>query len=445
MRSDYDAKGLEKKKPGVHYAWVIFVGCCFMQAGGLGAVLDACGVFFVPVCTEMGFTRAELSSYLSAYFLAKIIAMFYVGSVLPKVNIRVLLSTMFILVCLAIAAMGFYREPWQWWISGLIFGFAGSFIFVIPVPILIGNWFHKRTGITMGIAMAFSGIGAAIFAPLFTWIISEVGWRNAYFIVAAILAAVVLPWTMFVFRFKPEDMGLKPYGYVEGHTEATGSKITVSEAGVPVLKALKSSAFWVCFVLTGMIAFFAGFNSFLPGFAESIGFSAMFGATLLTAVSLGNITDKILMGWLNDILGVQFTFVAQFIMVGIGLALFIFVREPWLIYVAAFFFGVQNSLVSVSTPLLLRQIFGTKDFPRIFSYARIGTGVFGFFGAPVIGGLFDMTGSFNPGFAVGIVICLIGCALVPIAYSCRKKLIWEDRDHESSPVIRSSRVETTAV
>ena len=48
-------------------------------------------------------------------------------------------SAAVLLVIAAVAAMGFYTEPWQWWVSGIVFGLAGSFIFVMPAPILISN------------------------------------------------------------------------------------------------------------------------------------------------------------------------------------------------------------------------------------------------------------------------------------------------------------------
>ena len=55
-----------------------------MQAGGLGAVLDAAGVFFVPVCDDLGFTRSELSLYLTFYFIATVFAMPLVGKWITK-------------------------------------------------------------------------------------------------------------------------------------------------------------------------------------------------------------------------------------------------------------------------------------------------------------------------------------------------------------------------
>jgi MFS family permease len=138
------------------------------------------------------------------------------------------------------------------------------------------------------------------------------------------------------------------------------------------------------------------------------------------------VTDKLLMGWLNDKVGVRLTVLIQLVMVILGFLGFIFLSQnPVLLLIAAFFFGVQNSLVSVSTPLLIRQIFGERDFTQIYAYARIGTGLIGCLGPVTVGYLYDWSGSFNPAFGVGIGICLVGLVVVRIAYVTRKKLVWE--------------------
>lgn len=123
-----------------------------------------------------------------------------------------------------------------------------------------------------------------------------------------------------------------------------------------------------------------------------IGFSALVGSSLLTAVMVGNVVEKLLVGWLNDRVGVQFTVNIQLAMVALGFAGFMFAGDNLvLLYASAFLFGAQNSLVSVSTPLLVRQLFGERDFPAIFTYARIGTGVIGCLGPVTVAAIFDAT------------------------------------------------------
>ena len=114
-------------------------------------------------------------------------------------------------------------------------------------------------------------------------------------------------------------------------------------------------------------------------------------------------------------------------MVALGFAGFMFAGDNLvLLYASAFLFGAQNSLVSVSTPLLVRQLFGERDFPAIFTYARIGTGVIGCLGPVTVAAIFDATGSFVPAFALGIGITALGFATVRLAYARRGKLAWAE-------------------
>jgi MFS family permease len=432
---------MDKSKPNLHYAWLIAIGCCFMNAGGLGAILDAGGAFYPHIIEETGWLRGDLLIYLSFYFVTTVVAMPIVGWALEKFNIRVVLSVAMIITCLGLAAMGIYQEVWQYRISGVIFGFFGSFIFVVPAPILILNWFKKRKGIVLGVTMCFSGVGGAILAPVFTLLINHFGWRMSYFIAAIIIAIMVLPFTLFVFRLRPADMGLKPYGWTEEDEAVEQARLAesrlsvaddgksggkISYPGVPFKRGILSIQFVCMFLLCGLIAYFAGFNSNMVLIGTSFGFESLAASGILSAVMAGNMFDKLFMGYLNDKIGVNLTFFLQCGMVFFGFICFLFLQH-WVygIYLAGFLFGAQNSLYSVSTPLLIRRFFGEKDYTKLFTCARIGTGVIGLFGPPTIGYIRDFTGNYDGAFIVGIG-CILGCVLtVAIAELTRKRRVWD--------------------
>jgi len=423
----------ELQKASNRRAIIILIGVCFMQAGGLGAILDAAGVFFVPVCEDLGFARAEIAFYLTCYLLGTIVAMPFVGNWISRFNINKLLTIAFTLVVIAVGLCSQYNEPWQWWISGVVYGTAGSFIFVIPGPILITNWFDKHRGIAMGVSMSFSGIGGAILSPVFTAVIQAMGWRNAYIVAAIVMAAMVLPWTAFVFKLHPEDIGLIPYGADPNKAKQNESLATnpdrPSFPGVPARSALKTVPFWAMFCVAGFVAYFAGFNSHLPGYAVSIGFDAMFGATLVTATMVGNVVEKLIIGWLNDKIGVQLTVYIQLVMVASGLFLLTVVgNNAILMYLACFLFGAQNSIYSVSIPLLTRYLFGEKDFPKLFAWTKIGTGVIGCVGPTSIAMVYDVTGSFVGAFYIGVGVAVAAAIAVTLAIKFRHTLTWQDEN-----------------
>ena len=177
------------------------------------------------------------------------------------------MSTCAILVVFALGLMSVYDELWQWYASGVVFGLAGSFLFVVPAPILIGNWFYRRTGLATGVAMAFSGIGAAAFSPLFTLLIGQIGWRATYVVAAVVAAALILPWTLFVFRFSPGKMGLRPYGWTDGESGAEQEADFPVQQGATLRQALPTAAFLLLFLFAGMSSCY-GASPILPSQRE---------------------------------------------------------------------------------------------------------------------------------------------------------------------------------
>ena len=171
-----------KKK--LHYAWIVLVGCCGLTST-MGIILNTGGQWFASVTGELGFSTTELGLYLTVCSLGLGLAAPFVGRLLPKANIRVLLTACALASVAALGAMAFYDAPWQWWVSGAVIGLAGGFVFLVPAPIILGNWFAKKTGFVVGIAMACTGIAAAIMNPIVATLIASLGWRTTYLVTAA--------------------------------------------------------------------------------------------------------------------------------------------------------------------------------------------------------------------------------------------------------------------
>lgn len=394
------------------------IGCCFLQAGALGAIMNSGGIFFVPICNDLGFDRGALALYLTFYFIATTFTYPFVAKFLPKWDFRIFLTGCFLVIAATEACMGLMTEIWQWYLAGVVLGISGALVFVVASTVLIENWFIKKRGTALGIAMCGSGIGGVIFPILGTWLIGEIGWRMAYPAIAVIICILVLPWTLFVFRLHPEDMGLKPYGADEAESVEEERK---DIHGMPAKKALFTLAFVCIFIYAGIEALFSGYNNHLPGFAESLGYSAAFGAEILALAQLGYTVATLVMGWVTDKIGVA---ASTYITLGITAASllgFAFLQDQIPLMVAAFVFGMNSVIITISVPTLLSEIFGKKYFAQILSYSRM-SGIIGCFGAAAVGACYDITGSYVGSFFGGIVILIICAILVAIALTQRKKI-----------------------
>ena len=410
----------------LHRAWVMLIGCSILTAGTLGAIFGGCGVFYVPICTDLGFARNEIASWQQAHFLSMIPAMPLAAKLLERFDLRIVMSVSALACALAAGLMSTYTAIWQWICSGVIYGTFGSCLMQLPQAAILGNWFQRKTGLAMGISTAIGSIGSATFAMVFASIIMASGWRSAYIVQGIIVAACSLPFTLFVFRLRPSDVGALPYGYdPQGSPEAARTEALPSQRGVPLRRGLPSLAFVMIFLFAGAAALIgSGFDAHLPGYAESVGHSALFGASLVSALQLGSFCEKLAMGWANDRFGIQRTVYLEFVIVAAGMIGLVVFRAEWAMLLAAFLFGVQDSFTSISLPLLLRKFFGERDFTQYYAWARIGSGIFGSFGSRLVGLSFDLTASFVPAFLLAVCLCVLGAVFVTVARVSARRLPW---------------------
>lgn len=262
---------VKERQGRIHYAWWVLVACCMMMLGGQGIINNCSGIFYAPAAEAYGVGRGDISFYRTVANLATCCALPLAGKYLPRWNVRIVLPVAMGIVCISAASMPLCAEVWMWYVIGAIQGLLGAFVFLVPAPIILANWFYKRTGFAVGFAMAFSGLGGVVFNPIISYAVALWGWQTAYLVYAGLAALVTLPFLIFVMRYKPEDVGLKPYGWEE--RSSANDEDDVSEAkGVTLHDAVRSPVFWMTLLLIGLIAFraptintFRGLPSVLAG------------------------------------------------------------------------------------------------------------------------------------------------------------------------------------
>lgn len=396
--------------------------------------MNSAGIFYTPVTEDLGIGLGPLALYITVYFFVTTFTYPFVARILPKYNINVVLSLSVALCCISMGLMSTYTSVWQWYFSGVLFGIGGAFVFVVAATVLVENWFDKKRGLALGLTQCFSGIGGAIFPLIGTMLINQIGWRSTYLILAIVAAALVLPWTLFVFKFKPEDKGLKPYGYEEVKTKA--GRVASVYPGVSARKALLTIAFWALFLYGGVEALMSGYNTHLPGFAVSIGLGDMFGSQMLSLSMIGYVFATVIMGWLTDKIGVVIPSFITLLVTALSLFGFAVFHDQLPLSVCAFFFGTNSVIITISMATLVSDIFGRKDYTKILSYIRM-SGCIAAFGSSAIGFVYDATGRFEISFYAGIVILAVCAFLVAIAVSQKKKIkskYWVDAETRTNSV-----------
>ncbi len=399
---------MELRRP--HYAWWIMLGCSAIVFAGLGILNNCAGVFFKPVCDDLGFTRARFSAYTSIQAVTVIFTLPLVGRALPRVNLRAFLTTLVVLFCGAFMAMSQFHSLASWYVAGLVMGLGTGSLVLLVAPVLVNNWFEDRAGLAMGIVMACSGLGGALFNPVGSFIIEQYGWRAAYLVLGGVALVVMLPFTLFVLRFRPSDIGLEPYveAWRTVPVPSQGEGVPPQDvSGIPANVAFRSASFAAVLAFVIGVAFFVSIQQHLPGFASSIGHSPHVGASVLSVCMIGMVIGKIGLGGMNDRIGPFRTAISGIGVALLGLVLLVVgTRAVAGLLAGAFMVGIGVALPTVQNPMLVRELFGQKEYSSIFSVVTMVLCVVGAVGVIGVGVVFDSTGSFVPAFVLaGAALC----------------------------------------
>lgn len=418
-------------KSGAAWGWLIVVAFGFVMAGGLGTILAGSGNFIPAILGETGWDPAQFTLWITMYAFGMAVSMSYVGTLWVKLNTTILLTVSFVVSIAALAAMSFYTEIWQFYISGFIIGLSGGCYFMVSAPIIITNWFAKRVGLALGTIGILGSILIAVLSPIHAAIIQAVGWRTAYLYVSVISLVIVLPWIFLVIRFKPEDKGMRPVGWKPGTEDiTTGAE---DAPGASVKSGVLTIAFFAIFIAAGLAALYGGYRN-LWGLAVDQwalenplwGYNPGTTAILISVTSLFNLTGP-LIGLVIDKIGAYKTsYICLFLSLLASVGLF-FVHGPlWILCVLVFCFAFTDPVVGTLAPLLVRETFGPRNYSKILSYVQIGIGLIGGFSNPIIASIYTATGNnFNSSILFGAVISGV-CILLVLAAALTKKTIkWE--------------------
>lgn len=412
-------------KPGFHYVWVILIGCCCAAAGGFGAVVNVVSVYLLPVVTSLQIGPGDWMIWLSTFSIAACITLPLWGKAMNTKNFNVVTTCAALITIVGYLMFAFGSGAVWYWIWGAVMG-CGLMVFgSLVIPTLLGNWVAKGVrGRFLGVATAFTGIGTFVWAPLFTYLVQAIGWSATYIVNAVIMAVLLLPFTMFLFKFRPSDKGLHPYG-IEKESADSGAADDAASLGVSKKEALRSVPFYLVIAIVLMLSIGGGFNTNMAaiavnGLAGLIEESSLatIGAWMISVAAAGNVISKIVFGTMNDKLGIKPTFYFFAVLYLACFAIWMFAPSVPGYLVAAFCFGTHNGIVSVGVPIITRMLFGNKEYAPIFSTIMTVNALIGGFAATIISYIYQITGSYEAGFGLGIVmvVLLFVCFTVIVKY-----------------------------
>lgn len=365
------------------------------------------GVFFTPMLSEFGWSRAVTSGGFSASQIVRGLAGIVMGRLNDKVGPRKVLTGCALLLGVGYLLMYFIHSLWQFYVFYTLLMGLGLSGFFVPMLSTVARWFMRKRAAMSGIVMAATGVATLVGAPLASMLLSVYSWRFAFVIMGAAVL-LVIPVSAQFLRREPAEAGQSPDGEVK-NLEAKRSE----PVGMYLSQAIRTSSFWLYFFAGTSIAYclFTIMVHIVPH-AIVINMSPADAANILATFGLFNLVGRLLLGNAADRIGDRRLYVIGFsVTVASFFGLALLPGQAWMLYSVAGVFGIaQGGMGTVGSPLLA-EMFGLRSHGLIFGVANVGYTIGAALGPIVTGYIFDVTGGYQMAFIVSFAVAVVGLFL----------------------------------
>jgi MFS family permease len=292
--------------------------------------------------------------------------------------------------------------------------FAGVAIIGLGLLLLshtVGNWFHRRVSIAMGILVSGAAAGGLLL-PLVTRLIDIFKWRVAMAIFGLGAWGILLPLSL-LFRHRPEQYGYLPDGDPSGKPPASEGQSPVQGNGVDsgVKQVLKSSYFWhtVIGFMCHMLVMNAVVTHIMP-YLSSIDITRSFSSLMASTIALTSILGRLSFGWLGDIFDKRRVTALSFVLACLGLLSLGYVATAgtWMLVPSLVFVGLGYGGAVPMMPALLREYFGRVRLATVLGLFMGIAALGGMAGPPLVGLAFDKLGSYQVAWFACAGVVIIG-------------------------------------
>jgi MFS family permease len=393
------------------YAWVVLAAAALVSLlqGGLHYGF---AVFFKPLSESFGWSREATSGVFSVYAIVQGLAAMVLGGASDRFGYRKVILPAAFLVGLGFVLNSRISALWHLYLTyGLLIGISFSAFFPIANSALV-RWFTRHQGLALGILMSGGGAGTAIFLPIIERLIFNYGWRTSFLLLGVSTWLILIPCSLLI-RYPKETPAQEPQKEHDQSLEDKRKRGNKPDDSSSIVKAAFSSpSLWM---LIGVFALISFPNQMvmvhLINYATDIGITAFVAATFVSAIGVAKVVGPLVLGGLSDRLGPTKVLILSVLGMMAGLIWLLFAREVWMFYLFAigygFFFGGLGPMIGA----LIHRFFGPRAVATLVGVLVFSLLVGGSLGVWAGGRIFDLTGSYQVAFGLGILMCFVALGL----------------------------------
>jgi len=368
--------------------WRVAAVCHIGVLTGFATVFIYSFSFMVkPVQHEFGWDNEQIARAFSLAAISVAICSPFMGRLFDHIEPRKLIAAMMAALGLGLGSLA-YLTPHltQLYASSVFIGIAGTGTYQLGYARIVTGWFERRLGAALSIVVAGSGVGSLMIPPLVQNLISTVGWRHTYLVLAAFPLLVGAPLT-FVFARAPRSAI---------HRDTTTLKSSGGTSGMAWPQAVTSLSFWL--LALGVCALSLSENGALAHLAPMLsqhGLNPRDVALTASLLGVSSVIGRFILGSLLDYLRGSYIAFASLLAAAAGMFLLTHASTFSAAAPAAFIAGLGAGCELDLIPYMLRRYFGLRSFSTLYGLVYTGFAIAGATAPLIVGRIYDATGSYN--------------------------------------------------
>ena len=399
-----------------HYAWVICLACTLSASCSLGIATTVFSVYMSPIMDAYGFSKAETSLIPTVATLACTLFILIGTRLYHKTGIRFGVMLGLLSFALSNVLFAFSTHLAGFYIGAVFSGIPTAISGILPISMIITNWFSRRKGLALGLSMSGSGIGTIVAPPIIAGSIEANGLRLTLLLEAALVFVLAVA-VFLLLRAKPEDMGLTKYGQ-----EDAGQNGAAAHRPEEDCRPRLSGRWGAPLVMASMLLFgYIGVavTSHISVHYVALGYQNTFAAVMVSIFGVSVICGKLLLGVLSDRLGCYAANYIHFGLLFLAMLLFCFVnRSIAAAYLSPLLLGLGHPILSIGSSLWLPELFPPHRYASYLSLAMFLIYLGGSVGTAITGVVASWSGNYILSFLLMLACALAGAAIIQGAFIC---------------------------
>ena len=404
-----------------YFGWNIVAAASVLTLLTVGMRMSI-GPFFLPIASDMGFSRSTLAGIVAVGMLFYGLGMPMVGFLLNRWGTRhvALLGTAIIAISLLWAVMA--TGPISFLLSfGILLSLGLAFVSPVTFTPLIARWFTRQRGAALFFLTTGSMAGIALMTPVVGLAVELWGWRATLIGYAIVIVLASVPLALWVMREdappqadnvperkldRPES---SPQTRLSGHAKAPATPV---HPEMQLGEAVRSRPFWQ--VMIGLFA--CGYSMNLLG-TQAVpmlvdhGFDSIVAASGIGLIGLTAIFSTIVLGRLSDHVPRRNMLATIYFIRGLGFFGLVLASTRVELYTVAVVGGIVWAGSVALSSAILADVYGVRLVGILYGWAYLGHQIGGMISSWLGGWAYETYGSHWIAFGSTGIILFIAAAV----------------------------------